>query len=155
MRKRLLLVALIGMPFALKANPVSIDGQSLMAFGIVAFWALVIESAIATMALISRGVLILPVFGTLVIANLGVFLLAFLPLSGRVPLWLLEPAVVAADAVLIKLLVSAPVFQGSNYVGVSWRRVCVASALGNAASYFIGVIGSHSPWIVHETGAME
>ena len=92
MRKRLLLVALIGMPFALKANPVSIDGQSLMAFGIVAFWALVIESAIATMALISRGVLILPVFGTLVIANLGVFLLAFLPLSGRVPLWLLEPA---------------------------------------------------------------
>ena len=61
----------------------------------------------------------------------------------------------AADAVFIELLVSAPVFQGGNYVGVSWRRVFVASALGNAVSYFIGVIGSHSPWIMHEAEAMD
>jgi hypothetical protein len=29
----------------------------------------------------------------------------------------------------------------------------VASLLGNAASFFIGVIGSHAPWVVHQTGA--
>ena len=36
-----------------------------------------------------------------------------------------------------------------------WQRALVASLLGNAASYFIGLIGSHAPWIVHETGVLE
>lgn len=132
-----------------------VDGQSLIAFGIVAFWALVIESGIVTLVLGSCGVLILPVFGTLVIANVGVFLLAFLPLTGRVSLWLLESGVVLVDAMMIKLVASAPVFQAGNYVGVSWSRGLMASLLGNAASYFIGLIGSHTPWIVHETGGVE
>jgi hypothetical protein len=35
-------------PLIARANPVMIDGQSLIAFGIVASWALVIESGIAT-----------------------------------------------------------------------------------------------------------
>jgi hypothetical protein len=36
-------------PLIARANPVMNDGQSLNAFGLVAFWALVIESGIATM----------------------------------------------------------------------------------------------------------
>lgn len=155
MRTRLLITGLLLIPLALRANPVMVDGQSLIAFGIVAFWALVIESGIVTLVLGSCGVLILPVFGTLVIANVGVFLLAFLPLTGRVSLWLLESGVVLVDAMMIKLVASAPVFQAGNYVGVSWSRGLMASLLGNAASYFIGLIGSHTPWIVHETGGVE
>jgi len=155
MRTRILITGLLLIPLALRANPVMVDGQSLIAFGIVAFWALVIESGIATLVLGSCGVLILPVFGTLVIANVGVFLLAFLPLTGRVSLWLLEPGVVLVDAMMIKLVASAPVFQAGNYVGVSWSRGLMASLLGNAASYFIGLIGSYTPWIVHETGGVE
>jgi hypothetical protein len=151
-RTRLLIATLLVVPVALRANPVMIDGQSLIAFGIVAFWALVIESGIATLALSSCGVLILPLFGTLVIANVGVFLVAFLPLTERASLWLLELGVVLVDALMIKLVVSAPVFHGGNYVGVSWLRALVASLLGNAASYFIGLIGSHAPWVVHQTG---
>src|SRR5881296_2006366 len=146
MRTRVLIMTILMLPGALRANPVAIDGQSLIAFGIVAFWALVIEAGIATLILVSSGVLIWPVFGTLVIANTAVFLLAFLPLTGRVSLWFLEPGVVLADAIMIKLVASAPFLQGGNFVGVGWQRALVASFLGNAASYFVGLIGSHAPW---------
>ena len=155
MKARLFIALFLMIPLIVRANPVMIDGQSLIAFGIVAFWALVIESGIATLAMISSGLLIVPSFGTLILANVGVFFFAFLPLTGRVSLWILEPGVVLADALLIQLVVSAPFLQGDSFVGVSWRRALVASLLGNAASFFIGVLGSGAPWIVHETGGLE
>jgi len=146
MRPRLIIAVLLIVPFVAQANPVMIDGQSLIAFGIVAFWALVIESGIATFALVPCGILIVPLFIVLISANVVVFLFAFLPLTSRVPLWILEPGVVLADALAIKLLVSAPFLQGVGFLGVSWRRALVASLLGNAASFFIGLLGSHAPW---------
>ena len=154
MRARLAIAVLVMMPLIVRANPVAIDGQSLIAFGIVAFWALVIESGIATLTLISSGIMIVPSFGTLVVANISLFLFAFLPLTSRVSLWFLEPGVVLADAFLIKLVVSAPFVQGGSFVGVSWRRALVASLLGNVASYFVGALASHSPWIVHDPGGL-
>ena len=155
MRARLAIAVLLMLPAIARANPVMIDGQSLIAFGIVAFWALVIESGIATLALVSSGVLIVPSFGTFAVANVLVFLFGFLPLTGRVSLWFLEPGVVLVDALLLKLLASAPFLQGGGFVGVSWRRVFVASLLGNSASFFIGALASGAPWIVHETGGLE
>jgi len=118
----------------------------LIAFGIVAFWALVIESGITTLTLTPCGILILPLFSTLVLAKRGCFSGGFPAPHWRVPLWLLEPGVVVVDALMIKLVVSVPVFHGGNYVGVRWPRALVASLLGNATSFFIGLIGSHAPW---------
>lgn len=155
MRARLSVAALLLIPLLVRANPVMIDGQSLIAFGIVAFWALVIESGLATLLLVPSGVLIVPAFGTLVVVNVTLFLFAFMPLTGRVSLWLLEPGVVLADALLIKLVASIPFLQGGSFVGVSFRRALVASLLGNAASYFVGVLASHSPWIAAETGGLD
>ena len=97
----------------------------------------------------------LPVFATLVVTNVSVFAFGFMPLLERMPLSLLESLVVLFDAIVIKVVAAAPLFQRGDYVGVSWRRGLVASILGNAASYFIGVIGSHTPWLVHETGGLE
>lgn len=145
-----ILIALM-IPVVACANPVMVDGQSLIAFGIVAFWALVIESGLATLVLVPRGVLILPSFGTLIAANLSFFLLAFLPLSGRVSLWLLEPGVVLADALLIRLLTSMPWLQGGGFLGVGWARALMASLLGNSASFFLGVLAVGRPWIDHAT----
>jgi hypothetical protein len=152
MRARVFIAVLSIMPLAVRANPVAVDGQSLIAFAIVAFWALVIESGIVTLLLVSCGPLIVPLFGTLVIANILVFLFAFLPLSGRVSLWLLEPGVALADALFIKLVLSLPFVQGGGFLGVTWRRALVASLLGNMASFFIGVLASGAPWIDHHTG---
>ena len=147
--KRLLCAAFCIIPLLARANPVQIDGESLLAFGIVAFWALVIESAIVTLGLVSRDVLIIPLFVTLVLANLCVFLFGFLPLCGKTSLWILEPAVVAIDGILIKIVASAPFFQGVSFLGVSWRRSFTLSLIGNAASYFIGAIAQRAPWIIH------
>jgi hypothetical protein len=142
-------------PIIASANPVMVDGQSLIAFGIVAFWALVIESGIATLALVSSGLLIVPSFGTLIIANVALFVFAFLPLTSRVSLWFLEPGVILADALLVKLVASTSLLQGNGFVGVSWQRALIASCLGNAASFFVGVLGSRTPWFVHGTGGLE
>lgn len=152
MRTWIFIALLLLMPLAVRANPVQIDGQSAIAFAIVAFWALVIESGLVTLALVSTGVLIVPLFFTLIAANVALFLFAFLPLTSRVSLWLLEPSVVLADAVLIKLVVAAPFLQGGGFLGVSWRRAFVASLIGNVASLFVGVLASGAPWIVHEGG---
>ncbi len=152
MRARVAILLLLMLPLGACANPVMIDGQSLIAFAVVAFWALVIESGIITFALLPCGVLIVPAFITLILANVGLFLFGFLPLSSRVPLWILEPGVVLADAALVKLLTAAPFLQGGGFLYVSWRRAFVASLLGNVASFFIGVLASGAPWIVHETG---
>jgi hypothetical protein len=152
MRTRLFIALAFMIPVIAHANPVSIDGQSLIAFAIIAFWALVIESGIVTLTLVSCGPLIVPLFSTLVLANVLVFLLAFLPLSGRVSLWLLEPGVVIADALLIKLVSSLPFVQGGGFLGVTWRRTLVASLLGNTASFFLGVLASGAPWIDHHAG---
>ena len=76
-------------------------------------------------------------------------------LTGRLSLWFLEPGVVLADAILIKLLASAPFLQGDGFLGVSWQRALVASLLGNTASFFIGVLASGAPWIIHETGGLQ
>ncbi len=154
MKMRLAIIALVMMPLVLHANPVMVDGQSLIAFGIVAFWALVVESGIATLALVSCGVLIMPLFGALLLANVTVFLFAFLPLTGRVALWFLEPGVVCADAFLIKILASVPFLQAGSFTGVTWRRALTASVIGNVASYFIGVLASHSPWIDNDSAGL-
>ena len=152
MRAFLTIALLLILPFMARANPVQIDGQSAIAFGIVAFWALIVESGLVTFALVSRGVMIMPTFVTLIAANLLVFIFAFLPLSGQASLWFLEPGVVVADAVLIRLAMCAVFVQGSNFVGITWRRAFAASLLGNSASFFAGVLASGAPWIVHDHG---
>ncbi len=143
----LVVCAWVMIPMLARANPVVIDGQSLIAFAVVAFWALVIESGLAALTLVSMGVLVIPLFGTLLMANVLVFLFCFLPLTSRVSLWLLEPGVVLVDAVLIKLVVALPFTQGAQFVGITWRRALLASLIGNLASYFVGVLASHSPWV--------
>ncbi|MBM3879454.1 MAG: hypothetical protein FJ387_06995 [Verrucomicrobia bacterium] len=62
MSARLAIDVLLFFPVSARANPVMIDGQSLIALGMVAFWALAIESGIATFTLVSSGLLRLPSF---------------------------------------------------------------------------------------------
>lgn len=152
MRARLSILILLTIPLIARANPVAIDGQSLIAFAIVVFWALVIESAVATLTVVSCGVSIGPLFISMLIANIALFLLAFLPLTSQVSLWALEPGVVLADTLLIKLIASTPFLQGAGFLGVSWRRALVASLLGNVVSFFLGVLGSGAPWVDRDVG---
>lgn len=127
------------------ANPVILEPHSMLAFAIVVFWALVVESGIVTLALISSGVSVVRTFLILTLGNGGLFVFGFLPLLDEYSLWLLESGVVLADASLVKIVAALPFLQDDRFVGVSWRRALLASFLGNLASFFVGVIAGSEP----------
>ena len=143
------LLAAVWVPLNAIANPVILNPSSLLAFGVVAFWSLVVESGIATLGLLSCGIRTLPFFGALLTANLGVYFLAFMPLTGRVSLSWLELGVVAIDLLVIRLLSLVPALQGSEYAGVSCKRAVSMSCLGNLASFLAGWLATQSPWASH------
>lgn len=148
MRRRIAIVLCLLMPLAAWADPVIIDPTSLLAFGIVAFWALIVEAGVVALLLTLQGLKPLRIFIAYGVANTAVFLFVLEPLLNRetasVPI--LEALVVVLDGLVIKLLTSLDSFQGDGYKGVSWLRSLVVSCLGNAVSYFIGNIASHRPW---------
>lgn len=152
MRRWIPIVLCLLMPLVARANPCIINPSSLIAFGIVAFWALVVEAGIVALLLTFSGLAPLKVFVGFFLANVAVFLFVFCPLQQRMALPLLEAMVVAIDAVSIKILSSLSGFQGESYRRVSWLFAGFVSLAGNAASFFVGVIASGAPWEQHSLG---
>jgi hypothetical protein len=137
------------LPLTARANPVILDPSSLIAFGVVAFWALVIEAAVVALLLTFSGLAPLRIFGGFFVTNLAVFCFFFYPLLRRIPLPALEALVVAVDGAAIKLLSSLGSFQQDEFRGVTWLRAGLVALVGNVASFFVGVIASGSPWEKH------
>jgi hypothetical protein len=136
-------------PSVASANPVILNPSSLLAFFVVAFWAMVVEAGVVALLLAFRGAAALPVFVAYFILNGGVFLFLFQPLlvgSRSMPVPVLEGMVVLIDGAVIKLLVTLGPFQGDSYRGVSWVRSMVTSGIGNALSYLVGYIATRRPW---------
>ena len=150
MRRCIPLLLCLLAPLTASANPVQIDGTSLLAFCIVAFWAFVVEAGIVALLLAFRGLAPLRAFAAYFIGNALIFFFVFQPLLGRetLPIPALELLVVLIDALMIKFLVNLEVLQGDGYAGVSWFRAILVSGFGNAASYFVGYIASRRPWEV-------
>lgn len=148
MRRWLVVLFGLFLPMAAWANPVVIEPTSLVAFMVVAFWALVVEAGVVALLLIWRGLNPIRIFLCYGVTNALVFLLVFEPLlnSGKATVPALEVLVVALDAVAIKLLTCLDGLQGDDYKAVSWLHALFISCLGNMVSYFIGNIASHKPW---------
>lgn len=150
--RRWFLVALsVLWPVTARGNPVSIDGTSLLAFCIVAFWAFVLEAGVVGLLLAFRGLAPLRVFAAYFITNVLVFFLLFQPLlgQGRLSVPVLELVVVLIDGFAIKFLANLNPLQGDGYSRVGWWCATIISACGNATSYFVGYIASQKPWIQH------
>ena len=144
-----LVAAIILMPFVAGANPVMMNPSSLLAFCIVAFWAMVVEAGVVALLLAFRAAAALPVFVAYFVLNGAVFLFLFHPLlvgNRSLPVLALEVMVVLIDGAVIKLLVALSPFQGDGYRGVSWLRSLVTSSVGNALSYLVGYIATSRPW---------
>jgi hypothetical protein len=142
------LVVSVLIPSSASANPVSIDPTSLIAFGVVAFWAFVIEAGIVALLVAFRGLAPLRVFMAYFLTNIAVFLFLFLPLLGRKwPVLPLEILIVLVDSLCIKVLASLETFQGDQYRGVSWLRSTAIAGIANTASWFVGYVASHKPWV--------
>ena len=139
-------------PIAARANPYVLDPSSLIAFGVVAFFALIVEAGIVALVLTFAGRVPIRVFFGYLLANIAVFILVFWPLQQRLSLPALEALVVLIDAISIWLLAKVPAFQGDSYRQVGWIFAGITSLVGNAASFFIGVLASGEPWKMHEAG---
>jgi hypothetical protein len=126
-----------------------LNPSSLMAFCVVAFWAMVIEAGVVALLLAFRGAATFPVFVGYFVLNGAVFLFLFQPLlvgSRSLPVPALEAMVVLVDAAAIKLLVALDPFQADDFRGVSWVRSVVTSGIGNALSYVVGCLAALRPW---------
>jgi hypothetical protein len=146
---RTLVAVFLLTPLVACANPVIVNPSSLLAFCVVAFWALVIEAGVVALLLAFRGVAPLRVFIAYFIVNAAVFLFLFQPLlegSKSLPVPVLELLVVLIDGAAIKLLATLNSFQGENYRGVSWLTATIVSCVGNGLSYFVGYIATRQPW---------
>jgi len=144
-----LMFAFVFIPLVASANPVMLNPTSLLAFCIVAFWAMLVEAGVVALLLAFRGAAAFPVFVAYFILNGAVFLFVFQPLLvGRKSpqVAVLEALVVLIDAAVIKLLVAFNPFQGDSYRGVGWVRSLVTSSIGNALSYVVGFIATRRPW---------
>jgi len=136
-------------PVLARANPYILNPSSLIAFAVVAFWALVVEAGIVALLLTFAGLSPLRTFGAFLAANLLVFVFVFCPLQNRISLALLESFVVIIDAASIKILSKWSAFQRDSYQNLSWLAAGLISLIGNAASFFVGIIASGSPWEMH------
>ena len=134
-------------PLAARANPYILDPSSLLAFCVVAFWALIVEAGIVALLLGFLSAAPLRIFVVYFMANGLVFLFVFQPLLERHwPLLRLELMVVVLDACTIKFLVSLDYFQGDNFTRARWWQSLVISSIGNLASFFVGHIANQHPW---------
>ena len=150
LRRRIFIVFLLLTPFLAHANPVIIDGASLISFWYVALGALLIEASVVSLLLFFSGTLLLHMFIAFFITNAAVFGFMFLPLLWHetLPLPVLELLVVCVDATAIKFLANLDTLQSGEFRGVSWVRAILISVAGNAVSYFVGQIASGTPWVV-------
>jgi hypothetical protein len=150
-----LCLAAIAVPLVAGANPVTIDGTSLIASCVVGFWAFIVEAGLVALLLTFSGADTIRVFLGYWLTNALVFFLFFHPVLSmeevRIPLLAVELMVVVLDGGAIKLLMRFGQFQGDGFTGVSWWRALSISAVGNAASYFVGYLCFKQPWIQGHT----
>lgn len=139
-------------PALARANPFILNPSSALAFAVVAFMALIVEAGIVSSLLAFAGLNPLRLFLSFWVINTAVFLFLFWPLQSRLPIPALEAAVVLADACGIMLLAQVPAFQGETYSRLRWPVAGIIALLGNASSFFIGIMASGEPWKVHDTG---
>jgi len=134
-----------------RANPVSLDPSSLIAFGVVALAAFVVESGLVALVCTFSGMAPARTLLAYFVTNSAVYVLFFYPILQKqwLPLLLLELVVVVIDATAVKVLATLDWLQGFSFTGVTWRRAFVASVIGNVASYCVGVFALKEPWIQH------
>jgi hypothetical protein len=152
MRRWLIILSGVLIPIAARANPYVLNPSSLIAFGVVSFFALFVEAGIVALLMTFAGLAPVRIFIGFLLANIFVFAFIFWPLQRQLPLPILETLVVMIDALSIWLLSRVPSFQGDSYRKVGWLFACVTSLIGNAASFFIGIVARGEPWKVHDVG---
>jgi hypothetical protein len=143
MVKRITFVLLVLVPVGVAyGNPCIVNPTSMAATIVVIIAALCLEIFITMGVLTFSGMALGPTFVALALRNIGSYLGVLGPLfyHFELPLVVVEVAVVAAEAVFIKLISLIGAFQLDRFDGLRWRSAFLAAILGNASSYYIGTL---------------
>jgi len=125
------------------ANPVFV-GISIA--GIILCVILGLEACVVTLILFFCHMTAVPSLIALFIGNLVIYFIIFTPLLSAVDNVLVaELLIIVIEGILIKIISSYDTFQMDDFKGLKWRTAFIASALGNALSYYLGTLIS-SQW---------
>jgi hypothetical protein len=94
MRRWIIILLTVLVPVVARANPYILDPSSLIAFDVVALWALIVETGIVALLLVFRGLSPLRMFCGYFLTNVTVFIFVFCPLRDHLTLPILEALVV-------------------------------------------------------------
>jgi hypothetical protein len=146
MRRWFFAITGVLIPLVVKAGPFEIHTSSMMVAGLASIFALIVEAGIVALLLTFVGLRPIRIFLGFLLASIAVFVLVFWPLRERLPFAALEMLVAAIDAISIWLLSRVPAFQGDSYRRLGWIFAGIASLIGNAASFCVGVMASGHLW---------
>jgi hypothetical protein len=125
------------------ANPTGIDLGTLAGIVIFLFPILALESFVVTDVLFLSRMAVVPSLFAIFIGNLVMYFIVFTPFlyeSSNVPA--AEFLIIIIEGIYIKAISRFSVFQMDNFNGLKWRTAFIASAVGNALSYYIGTLMS-------------
>ena len=146
MRRWLFTITGVLIPLVVKAGPFEIHSSSMTVVGLASLLALIAEAGIVALVLNFAGLRPIRIFLGFLLASIAVFVLVFWPLRERLPLAALEMLVAAIDAISIWLLSRVPAFQGKSYRRLGWIFAGIASLIGNASAFCVGVMASGHIW---------
>jgi len=123
------------------ANPVNFDPGSWIAFVIVFGATFGLEAFVVTAILFFCRMAIYPSLIALFIGNITIYFIIFKPLLSAVDNVLVaEVLIIIVEGIFIKIISSFDIFQLEDFKGLKWRTAFIASAVGNALSYYSGAI---------------
>jgi hypothetical protein len=140
MRKWFFLFLLLYPTSVAFANPVVYPSPSKI---IVLGSAFTLEVSIITILLFFFHLSPVPVFLTLFMGNIGIYLTIFEPVLDMTPnLLVAEMLIVGLEGIFIKLISSLEVFQLETFTQFKWKYAFIVAAVGNIVSYYVGTVMS-------------
>jgi hypothetical protein len=141
MKKWAVLLILLYPAAAAFANPVNFDPGSWIAFVIVFGATFGLEACVITTILFFCHMAAIPSLIALLIGNASIYFIIFKPLLSAVNNVLVaEVLIIVVEGIFIKIISSIDTFQLEDFKGLKWRTAFIASAVGNALSYYSGAI---------------
>jgi hypothetical protein len=141
MKKWAILLILLYPAATAFANPVNFNHGSWIAFGIVFGATFGLEACVITTILFFCHMEAIPSLIAMLVGNIAIYFIIFKPLLSAVNNVLVaEILIIIVEGIFIKIISLLDTFQQEDFKGLKWRTAFIASAVGNALSYYSGAI---------------
>jgi uncharacterized membrane protein len=123
------------------ANPVVIDPGTVIGLSLILGPVFALEALVVTAILLFSRMEVVPSLIALFVGNIAIYFIIFKPLLSVVNnILVAEMLIVIVEGIFIKIISFFDAFQTDDFKGLKWRTAFIASAVGNALSYYAGII---------------